>query len=385
MKLYIILLFILLNINLLFYAFFNVTFRNKNYKGNYFRLTFAIVNLLLAYFLFAWSYTRPSILSAITGSHPVNAEDIFTDKADIEFSEAVINGDLGKIAHLVDQGIDVNKTGRFNISPLYLAFYYEQREAFAFLLDNQAEININVESGGVKNAQKYQLLTSFLSAVMNDPDPFYLEQLLDHGLNPNCRISDSQALVDELFHNVFGVTRSMVTYKKRGTPPSYAQRKDVDSRKLRVLLRYGLKLTQESQQHPGETWSLLDRCEIKVGPEMQRTRCQIYLAAILLEEKAPLSDFFLQEFLFARKLIDVYPSEIQDDFRKCEKLLLSIDSSLIEQFTQLFQRKEEICSREPQQRYVINHPGQSNEVNLELRQIEDEIQNQIKRINNKLQ
>lgn len=75
----------------------------------------------------------------------------------IQLVSAIFSNDSSKIRLLLDQGIDVNDCGFFNISPLIRAALYGKSEALQTLIECGADKNIKDKQGrtALELAKKY--------------------------------------------------------------------------------------------------------------------------------------------------------------------------------------------------------------------------------------
>lgn len=101
-------------------------------------------------------------------------QDFFDDKRVISLSMAAAKGEKKTISALLAQGVDINHTGKDNMTPLMWAFGARNKIGFRVLLENGANPNIVVRGEG-----------SVLTFTANVDDPWYLKVALQHGGDPN--------------------------------------------------------------------------------------------------------------------------------------------------------------------------------------------------------
>ena len=121
-----------------------------------------------------------------------NPRDFFANGRDSEFASVVSNGDRGKLERLVGN-VDVNQSGSCGVTFLAWALVHQEKESFSFLLEHGANPNIQfTDDGKVPEGDSGSLTKEIfgkgssvtcLSAQM--VDPWYLDQVLRHGGNPN--------------------------------------------------------------------------------------------------------------------------------------------------------------------------------------------------------
>jgi ankyrin repeat protein len=121
-----------------------------------------------------------------------NPRDFFANGRDSEFASAVSKGDRGKLERLVGN-VDVNQRGSCGVTFLAWALVHQEKESFSFLLEHGASPNIQfTDDGKVREGDSGSLIKEIfgkgysvtcLSAQM--VDPWYLDQVLKHGGNPN--------------------------------------------------------------------------------------------------------------------------------------------------------------------------------------------------------
>ena len=87
-----------------------------------------------------------SLVEAINLEHPRfrepytrGPEDFFHASDVLHASEAITNGDSGKLQELIDSGLDVNSTGKAGMTLLHWALACRNLEAFQLLLDSGAD------------------------------------------------------------------------------------------------------------------------------------------------------------------------------------------------------------------------------------------------------
>lgn len=121
-----------------------------------------------------------------------NPRDFLANPRDSEFASAVSNGDREKLERQV-RNVDVNQSGSCGVTFLAWALVHQEKKSFSFLLEHGANPNIQfTDNGKVREGDSGSLTKEIfgkgssvtcLSAQM--VDPWYLDQVLKHGGNPN--------------------------------------------------------------------------------------------------------------------------------------------------------------------------------------------------------
>jgi len=102
-------------------------------------------------------------------------DEFFDDEQMIALANAAEEGDVKNIDQLVEEGVDVNTTGKDGMTILLWAFWAKNKKSFEKLLIHGANPNAQIKD--------YSSVMSF-SAVYRD-DPTWLEMSLRHGADPN--------------------------------------------------------------------------------------------------------------------------------------------------------------------------------------------------------
>jgi ankyrin repeat protein len=115
------------------------------------------------------------------GNLSFNVVDIFEVDTDAtELARSVGSGDTAKISQMIASGSDVNKVGKYEITPLWWAAWAKNYEGFAALL----------EKGANPNAQRAEGLP-IMHLIANMKDARLMEVALKHGGDPNLRDNQS--------------------------------------------------------------------------------------------------------------------------------------------------------------------------------------------------
>lgn len=101
---------------------------------------------------------------------------VYSDKSDRLFLEHVLNQDLIGMNSMINNGYDVNASGKNGITPLYYAMLKKKKKSFDFLLDNGANPNIFVYEPF--NLRRY---TSLLGLALENEDIYYFDALVLSG------------------------------------------------------------------------------------------------------------------------------------------------------------------------------------------------------------
>ena len=121
-----------------------------------------------------------------------NPRDFFSGSRDSEFASAVSKGEHETLERLA-KNEDVNQVGSCGVTFLAWALVHQEKGSFSFLLEHGADPNIQfTDDGKVREGDSGSLTKAIfvkgssvtcLSAQMLDP--WYLDQVLRHGGNPN--------------------------------------------------------------------------------------------------------------------------------------------------------------------------------------------------------
>jgi ankyrin repeat protein len=112
--------------------------------------------------------------SLATEAEQMSVEQLFDNPKLREMAKAAERDDVATIERLVQDGMNVNATGRDHATILSRAFFAKQKRAYLVLLKHGADPNVlDLIGNGVIN----------LSAI--EPDPYWLDQSLRYGGNPN--------------------------------------------------------------------------------------------------------------------------------------------------------------------------------------------------------
>lgn len=101
--------------------------------------------------------------------------DLFSNRQLRQLAEAAQHGNVKKIDALIANGVSVNSHGKYGIGPLFSAVQADNKRGFKVLLDHGANPN-NIWTNG------YTLMNTIACCAH---DPYFMEQALKHGGNPN--------------------------------------------------------------------------------------------------------------------------------------------------------------------------------------------------------
>ncbi|MDB6168065.1 MAG: Ankyrin [Verrucomicrobia bacterium] len=110
----------------------------------------------------------------------MKAKDYFKNPVEARFVEAVVSGDTKTLSKLIQEGVNVNATGREGMRPLFWAIGQGNVKGFEFLLLNGADPNIVAPSS---SGDGISVSVMGLSAIA--ANPAYLRLALRHGGDPN--------------------------------------------------------------------------------------------------------------------------------------------------------------------------------------------------------
>lgn len=154
-------------------------------------------------------------------------EDFFDDADVIVLVRSANSGDLEKLDELVGKGVDVNKTGKDNMTPLLFSMWAKNKKGFKRLLEHGADPNIQIDDG--------DSVTSLSALSVDDSD--WLKMVLEHGADVD--------LVD---------TRDDIEFFRNRTPIFSAVRSG-NITNLRMLIDAGADL--DHQDASGSTAAMI--------------------------------------------------------------------------------------------------------------------------------
>lgn len=135
-------------------------------------------------------------VSALVAQCAVGApdpRDYFEADQDVGFAKAVSAGDLEKMSRLIAGGENINLTGSSGVTFLAWSLVNLKKDCFAFLLEHGANPNLQfredgkIRTGDAGYADQHLFTNgrSVTDMAAQMIDPWYLEQVLKHGGNPN--------------------------------------------------------------------------------------------------------------------------------------------------------------------------------------------------------
>ncbi|MDZ4851723.1 MAG: hypothetical protein SGI77_20740 [Pirellulaceae bacterium] len=101
---------------------------------------------LVAFLCFILGYDQLAIQSGWHQKFGWNGSDYFDDPKVVDLCEANERNDTKEMKRLVDQGVNVNATGKGNMTPLLWAFPDNKIDRFKLLLENGGSANVVVEA-----------------------------------------------------------------------------------------------------------------------------------------------------------------------------------------------------------------------------------------------
>lgn len=124
----------------------------------------------------------PALTSCQTAKHDeiVKHGSRFADPRTEALAEAAAAGDVAKIDEELQAGAQINGRGEDGITPLLYALYRLNKTGYHALLERKADPNLETGYGD-----------SVISMATLFGDPYYLEDALAHGGNPNLVNDDS--------------------------------------------------------------------------------------------------------------------------------------------------------------------------------------------------
>lgn len=267
--------------------------------------------------------------------HKIRPDDIFGNPSDIEFAQAVIEGNVLKVKQLIDKGANVNAKGKINITPLYLAFHFQQPEVFKLLMENKADPSIKIDESDRKQLRWYEIIDpDLLICAANDLDPTYIVALLEKGY---CSY--------DAFKFFWGVDQGYLrrrwkTKEEFGAYPSPQVLSRISEIKLDAFLKAGVEYKRNGKD------SVLNAIfDSPYGAILGGRKCFYSCAIKLLELKIPITDQFLNQVLYLRNnpsLLESQGQEAVEDFAKVCNLLLSVYPDMNQDFDEIMSIRKEI-------------------------------------------
>lgn len=333
-----------------------------------------LILILLSFcVIFSVRSTRLLFGRISAGAHRVTERDVFNASETRELVRGIRTGDFDKVKRCVSEGYDINVKGRFNLTPLYFALYYQQPEIFQYLLDNGADPNIEIESSRTENT-RYRLLPSFITAVVTDNDSRFLIALLNKGVNPNLPPNSNRSIKYCFFRREFESTSRS---QNLGDPlPTYQQRKKSDIEKLNALLEHGLEM--EFCRDYGSVqlkYSILS--SFSLSPE----HCRIYFIPVLFNHNAVMDGNFFQGYLETLPHRSAYCPEAQKDFAIVDLRLNSLDPNWEKTLSELLAEKDRISRSIPRDFGEQNYDRVMEPINAKIQKYTDELNQKLVRSN----
>ncbi|MFK7769005.1 MAG: hypothetical protein AB8B55_17415 [Mariniblastus sp.] len=114
-------------------------------------------------------------------------KNFFDDPLVIELCCAIFQADMAKMSELIEQGAEINKVGKYGMTPLYLAFHLEADPGpFAFLLEKGADPNVVVEFSKSKGSKSVFLPSYAVThLVLKGTYNRQFKAVFDNGGDPN--------------------------------------------------------------------------------------------------------------------------------------------------------------------------------------------------------
>ena len=113
------------------------------------------------------------------------AEDYFTDQQVIALCKAIEAKDVAEIDRLVQAEVDVNTTGKFNMTPLLWAFPDDNLDCFRRLLEHGANPNVIVEGFQIPPRGAFWKGDSVMHMSLRTARPEYFDLVFQHGGDPS--------------------------------------------------------------------------------------------------------------------------------------------------------------------------------------------------------
>lgn len=108
-------------------------------------------------------------------SPKIAVRDVFSEPESQNFVTAVVEGKLEIVKKMVAENLDVNLQGKYQMTPLYVAVYYQKKEIAAYLLEQGANPWISLKDLPPGYYLRNLLPgSSAIEAIVNDPNPDYL-------------------------------------------------------------------------------------------------------------------------------------------------------------------------------------------------------------------
>lgn len=234
-------------------------------------------------------------------------DEIFTDAKERDFGNAIVAGDLQTVKQMVMDGVDVNIRGKYDLTPLYLAIHFNQKEVFSYLLQQGADPWVTYryeEMPTQKFYRRYSILgISVADTAINDPAPDYLLGMLKHD-----KTGKKENFVKKFFAWQSGVDRQKPLEGKEACR--------VDMIKLQAILDSGKQSPDDPQK-----WG-----SISSGISQKRYHCVL----LILKKGGNLCTVSLRYILKDRNgfpgASQKWPKEAQDIYYGLDELCNYLES-----------------------------------------------------------
>jgi ankyrin repeat protein len=146
------------------------------------------------YYYLMYLLPRQMIMSMIRQETKWKAEEIFKEKDVIELCQAIEKNDNSKVDTFLNSDVNINATGKKNITPLFWALASDNFESYCKLLEHGADPNIQLTNNvhlphSPDTEHEERKIFGAGSTVVTESaclyPPKYLEAALKHGGNPN--------------------------------------------------------------------------------------------------------------------------------------------------------------------------------------------------------
>ena len=266
---------------------------------------------------------------------------LYENNSEILLAQAIIEGDSTSVKTLIEQGVNVNAKGKYNITPLFLAIQFDRLDIFQLLLDHAASADTSIDYSD-STVQRYKLIAS--SAILiaaNDLNPEYITRLLKKGVNPN-RIP---GLLESPFRAFLELTpgmcrRGVISEQFRTPYPSYSELVIITDRKLDAFLNAGADV--KTRLPNGDSILALCFTDFWYEGKDSQFRC----VKKLLEHNTPLCGSFLMRYtryFNEPSILDKRGKEAQKDFEQLNNVLFASYNGMRDDFQELCRKQKRLA------------------------------------------
>ncbi len=135
--------------------------------------------------LFALACTSTGCSKSFHEKFKWNAEVFFTDPQVVELCEAIEADDIEEIDRLIASGVDINSTGKGNMTPLLWAFPDDHLQAFEKLMKHGADPNVVIDPQLIPPQNAFYPKDSVTQIVCRSEKQKYFDLVFENGGDPD--------------------------------------------------------------------------------------------------------------------------------------------------------------------------------------------------------